>query len=191
MFWLGISRPSPDSYPPVDFGRESPRSALLQLPKGRPSRSRRLLTAPTHGCPRDDSVRRRSKSHHRTVARALIRPRVEANFVRLVSRPDLSTSSSTLARLFARLPARRFELARTLRSCLRRDSFRTRISAQLPARGLGGDPYPVAVARARNRAARDRSRGCPRVISSSGHSLVDHLAVARSMIRVRVAERLR
>jgi hypothetical protein len=119
MLRLGISRPSPDSYPSVDFGRDSPRSALLQLPKGRPSRSRRLLTAPPPGCPRDDSVRRRSKSIHLAVARAMIRPRVEAVGLRLVSRPEPSTSSSTLARLSSRLPARRFELTRTSRSFLR------------------------------------------------------------------------
>lgn len=100
MFRLGISRPSPDSYPPDDFGRQSPRSAFLWLPKGRPSRSRRLLTAPPPGCPRDDSVRRRSKSLHPAVARVMIRPRVEAVRLRLVSRPELSTSSSTLARFF-------------------------------------------------------------------------------------------
>jgi hypothetical protein len=68
------------------------------LPKGRPARSRRLLTAPPPGCPRDDSVRRRSKSIHRTVARTMLRPRVEAACCRLVSRPVPSTSSSTLAR---------------------------------------------------------------------------------------------
>jgi hypothetical protein len=235
MFRLGISRPSPDSYPPDDFRRESPRSALLRLPKGRPSRSRRLLTAPPHGCPRDDSVRRRSKSIHPAVARAMISTSSRSRQpplgfppgtfdLELHPRPPLLAVARAKIRahpLPHSFPRGRFDRARphavarariegarsravayaedsiapaSSRSYPRKDSnapvVRPRFFTQLPTQRLGCARSARSYLR-RIRAARDRSRGCPRVISSSGHSLVDHLPVARSMICARVAERLR
>jgi hypothetical protein len=86
------------------------------------------------------------------------------------------------ARLLARLPARGFERARRARL----SSFRgyPRQDWDVPAsarsfRACGFERLETGLAVARA------------MISSSGHSLVHHLAVARSMTGVRVAERLR
>jgi hypothetical protein len=106
MFRLGISEPSSPGCPCENFGSESPHSVLLQLPTGRPVRSRRLDIASPPGCPRDDSTSNRPRAPHRTVARVMIRPRVEAPTP--VGFPsDASASSSPALTILSRLPPKK------------------------------------------------------------------------------------